>query len=173
MILTRQELSDLASNGFIRNLKQQPVIDLVSVQLHLDDQIVTYAEFPAEPFTPPKDLKTKTLNLGQQGHVIKPRDCILACSQEIIKMPSNLMGLIQTKGSLARGFLMAHACDGQIDPGYEGKVTFELINLSRFYFRLIPGMPIAQLFVHELRAESEKYDGRYQNSYAPTPMKAS
>lgn len=84
------------------------------------------------------------------------------------------MGFIQTKGSLARGFLFAHACDGQIDPGYSGKVTFEIMNFSEFYYRLVPEIPFATMFVHKIDpalTPPNGYHGRYQNSSEPTPMR--
>ncbi|WP_428981187.1 dCTP deaminase domain-containing protein [Marinomonas rhodophyticola] len=40
-------------------------------------------------------------------------------------MPNNKFGLVQTKGSIARGFISVHMSDGQVDPGYKGKVTLE------------------------------------------------
>jgi dCTP deaminase len=82
------------------------------------------------------------------------------------------MGFIQTKGSLARGFLMAHMCDGQVDPGFRGKITFELANLSDFTYQLRVGMPIAQLFVARLTTPLRSgYKGRYQASVGPTAMR--
>ncbi len=88
-------------------------------------------------------------------------------------MPLDVMGFIQTKGSLARGFVMAHLCDGQIDPGYHGKITLELVNLGPVAYRLSPGMPIAQLFFMKLTSPVESgYQGRYQGATGPTSMKA-
>lgn len=96
---------------------------------------------------------------------------VLVCSEEILNMPLDIMGFVQTKGSLARGFLTVHMCDGQIDPGYRGKITLELFNFSDFYYKLVPGMAIAQLFLIELASSViEGYNGRYQNSDTPTSM---
>jgi dCTP deaminase len=173
MILSRPQLEEVVSQGLITASVKPVCVDLVSIGLHLDNQFVEYAEHPIEPFVPPKQLLTKAKNVAPDGaHVLVPQGKVLACSQEHIRMPNNLMGLIQTKGSLARGFLMVHMCDGQIDPGYEGKITFEIVNLSDFYYRLEPGMPIAQLFLVRLSAPVEStYDGRYQGSGTPTAMK--
>jgi dCTP deaminase len=67
---------------------------------------------------------------------------------------------------------MAHPCDGQIDPGYNGKITFEIVNLSDIYYYLEPGMPFASLFLHKLSSPvKQPYSGRYQGSFSPTPMR--
>lgn len=68
----------------------------------------------------------------RNGYVLKPHECILACSNEKIKMPNFCFGILQTKGSLARLFISLNCTDAQIDPGYEGKITFEICNLSNF-----------------------------------------
>jgi dCTP deaminase len=135
-------------------------------------QFLVYDEYPEEPFTPPRQLKTKTISLApDEPYLLRPGDRVLGCSEERVEMPLELMGFIQTKGSLARGFLMAHMCDGQIDPGYRGKVTFEIINHSEFFYRLVPGMPFSQLFFFMLSSPHPTgYKGRYQESGAPTPM---
>lgn len=125
---------------------------------------------------PPFELETKMENVASNSDfVLPPGGRVLSCSEEYLNMPLDCMGFIQTKGSIARGFLMAHPCDGQIDPGYSGKVTFEIMNLSDFYYRLIPGMPFASLFLMTLStplSADQAYSGRYQNSGSPTPMRS-
>ncbi len=174
MILTRKEINEeiLQKNLIDRANARVIEIDLVSITLHLDDQFKVYSEYPKEPFTPPRECKTETCTVGETGHfLLPPKGKVLTCSEERIEMPLDIMGFIQTKGSLARGFLVAHMCDGQIDPGYKGRITFEIVNFSDFYYKLVPGMAIANLFFHRLQSPLEKgYEGRYQNSESPTHM---
>lgn len=173
MILSSRDLTQFVESGAIQRAHGNIDVDLVSIGLHLDQQFVEYAEQPSAPFVPPKELKTLTRAVGQDGeYVLAPHGAVLACSEESVTMPCDLMGFIQTKGSLARGFLMAHTCDGQVDPGYNGKLTLELVNFSSFYYRLTPGMPIAQLFLVRLSQSVEKgYSGRYLGADGPTPMR--
>lgn len=49
--------------------------------------------------------------------ILSPRQAVLACSKELVKMPKGYMGLLQTKGSLARLFVSVHCSDGQVEPG--------------------------------------------------------
>lgn len=172
MVLTKKKLDEIVAAGCVQNREKDVVIDTVSICLHLDNQFTEYAPYGGRAFTPPKTMETitKTIPHGE-SYILPPNGKVLACSQEQVEMPNDLMGFIQTKGSIARGFLFAHMCDGQIDPGYKGKVTLELLNMSDFYYKLTPGMAVASLFFLNLDAEIIHYNGRYQNSGNPTAMK--
>lgn len=169
MVITRNKLNTIVSQGLIRNKYQQVKVDTTSVCLHLDNQFTYYDPYAGEPFTPPKTMPTTTRTIDD-FIILPPNGKVLACSQEEVSMPHSMMGFVQTKGSIARGFLFAHICDGQIDPGYKGKITLELLNSSDFYYKLVPGMPIASLFFFNTDESIDDYDGRYQNSMNPTAM---
>lgn len=176
MIYAKTELEEFVNSKSIENSRRKIEVDLISICLHLDNQFCYYTKFPEKPFTPPMEIETNTETIGMDSYyVLPPGGKVLGCSEETLKMPLGTMGFIQTKGSIARGFIMAHPCDGQIDPGYSGKVTFEIINLSDFYYNLAPGMPFASLFLMRLTSPislDQAYSGRYQHSGAPTPMRA-
>jgi dCTP deaminase len=91
------------------------------------------------------DLYEKT-HLDSGELLLRPKDCVLACSSERINMPLGYIGFIQTKGTLARMFVITHCADPQIDPGFCGKITLEIVNLSPFEVVLPVGSPVAQLF---------------------------
>ena len=173
MIASRPDLEKLvAANLIVRDDAEPIAVDHVSIGLHLDSELVTYAA-SAVKVIPPATLPTtsRVLTIGEPFD-FGPGAKLLACSVEFIRMPLDHMGFIQTKGSLARGFVMAHMCGGQIDPGFNGKVTFELINLSDLSYQLVYGMPIAQLFIFRLTTPLPAgYDGRYQGASRPTAMK--
>lgn len=173
MIITKKNLQKLVSHKNVQNRIRDVVVDTTSICIHLDNQFTSYDPYDGEPFTPPKTMPTTTRTVPDGKHiVIPPGGKLLACSEEEVKMPLDKFGLVQTKGSIARGFLFAHICDGQIDPGYRGKITLELLNSSDFYYKLEPGMPIASLFFMQTDEEIDCYDGRYQNSTTPTAMKS-
>lgn len=101
--------------------------------------------------------------------ILKPRQNALVCSRETYYMPPGYFGLVQTKGSLARLFVTATANDGQVEPGYRGKITLELSNHATFPVAISPGHNIAQIFVFRCSSEVERpYDGKYQGATAPT-----
>lgn len=176
MVLTRQEIERLIDDKVVCRQGSIPVVDAVSVTLHLGNQLAYYQTPKTEPFVPPQEMPLSHITISgpADGYVLQPKGAVLAASDEAVAMPLGLMGLIQTRSSLARGFLMAHPSAGHIEPGYKGIITFELVNLSEFSYRLIPGMPIAKLFFLRLSSEippGQGYDGRYQNSTGPIGMK--
>jgi dCTP deaminase len=176
MILTHREISQLIKDGAVSRPNLDPKLDAISLTLHLGNQFAQYQYTTTEPFIPPLDVPLSHVNIDRpgDGYILQPGSTVLAMSEEKISMPLNLMGFMQTKSSLARGFLMAHPSAGHIEPGYKGVVTFEIVNLSKFYYKLIPGMPIAKLFFLKLASEIERehgYKGRYQDSTGPLGMK--
>lgn len=172
MIVVSDNLAGIAKSFNICNLN---LIEEFSIQIKLDRQIRRLQ-------TPSNDLSP--INYGStidhaayfcdseqiaDSLILGPRECVLACSQDIYKMPKGYFGLIQTKGSLARMFVSATANDGQVEPGYSGKITLELINHSPFSVALRPGAAVAQMYIMRCSSEvSKPYSGRYQGATGPT-----
>lgn len=143
------------------------------IKLTLDNQVVNI-EPTSENNTLyyqqdiPKEL-VHEYTLDSTGLILKPKSSVLACSKEIIFIPNGYMGFIQTTGSLARYFISVHFSDGQIDSGYEGKITFELFNGSDFNVVIQAGQPIANLYLFKTSTQSNNtYSGRYQKANKPT-----
>jgi dCTP deaminase len=174
MVITKKQLEKLVADKLIANRVKPVLVETASICLHLDNKFTSYDPYDGQPFTPPQTMPSTTKEIAQDSFIIlPPGGKMLACTQEEVTMPYDMLGFIQTKGSLARGFLFTHMCDGQIDPGYKGRITLELLNCSDFYYKLVPGMPIASLFVFKTDEPVDHYDGRYQNSGGPTTMRGS
>lgn len=96
---------------------------------------------------------------------LKPGSNILSCSLDIYKIPKNCFGLVQTKGSLARLFVQITCNDGQVEPGFEGYITLEIVNLSPFEIEIPSGSEVGQLYLMKCSTTSETgYAGRYKNA---------
>lgn len=101
--------------------------------------------------------------------ILEPGQQILACSHDSYKIPSNIFGLLQTKGSLARLFVQITCTDGQVEPGFEGKITLEIVNLSTFKVEIPFFSKVGQLYLFNCSMHTTKlYDGRYNNATSPT-----
>jgi dCTP deaminase len=167
MLVSGSALEELVKQGLVK--PDPEVVEPVAIPLHLDDQFLRY-EQAMQPVVPPAPVPTRTVPLDADGQlVLAPGDSILACTYEIVDIPLHVMGFIQTKGRMARSFL-AQLTDGQIDPGYRGKITLELVNLGSLRLALRPMMPIVNLYIWSLSERVEGYNGRYQDSYSPSPM---
>ncbi|WP_158770945.1 deoxycytidine deaminase [Paraglaciecola sp. L1A13] len=96
-------------------------------------------------------------------------ECVLACSAQDINMPLGYIGFVQTKGTLARLFVAAQCADAQIEPGFSGRVTLELMNQSPFDVVIPVGASIAQIYIMRCSTDNSKpYNGKYQKSGLPT-----
>ena len=144
-----------------------------SITLSLDRQLISIsppvpnAEITYGHHIPETWLKHFRMN--DSGFILTSRGCVLGCSHEDIKIPSGYFGLLQTKGSLARLFVTIQCGDGQVDAGYSGRVTFEIMNLSNFNVRLLPLQQVAQLFIFRTSSRlASLYEGRYQEATGPT-----
>ena len=96
-----------------------------------DASLVTYDQQDVE-------MHFQEGSVAPPGLTLAPRDAVLACSAEKITMPLGYMGLVQTKGTLARLFTTAFAADSQVEPGYSGRITLELVNHAPFTVILPP-----------------------------------
>lgn len=173
MIIVGDNLKDLISQHKIID-NPSTGFDDTSISLTLDNciiriipdnenDILTYgASIPSQW------IHEETIDLNE-GLILEPRQTVLACSSEIVRIPMGYFGLLQTKGSLARLFVSLHCNDSQIEPGYSGKITFEMCNLSNIMVRLLPKQRVGDLFL--LKASTKHvtpYNGKYQNALKPT-----
>jgi len=173
MIVSENDLAKLIIEGLASRPENYPVkMEATSIGLHLGAEFLRYKNIRG-PVPLPSALDTERIPVNQDGAIdFSPGACVLACSLERIRMPLGCMGFIQTKGTIARGFVTVHLCDGQIDPGFEGRITLELVNLSHLQYVLKPGIEIAQLYVHRLtQVLKQGYSGRYQFASGPTAMR--
>jgi deoxycytidine triphosphate deaminase len=170
MVISELNLKELMEQY---DIAPMTCFDQFSISLHLgtkvcnyhfpDNYIVTYGERIT-------DEQVSTIELADE-YILHSGQAILACSSEKIKMPAGYIGFLQTKGSLARLFVTAHCCDGQIEPGFEGHVTLEICNMGPLDVRLLPNAPIAQMFIFKTSSDQQRYQGKYNNSDKPTYSK--
>lgn len=167
MIITGANLKGLIGQ---HQIAPDGAFDEFSLTLKLHDTVFlprrsrkkfTYPIDVAGPFFEQKKL-SECLDLA-------PGATALACSVEQVRMPKGYMGFLQTKGSLARLMCAVHMNDAQIEPGFEGRITFEIANHAPFPISIRTGAPVAQLFILSCSdRESDGYSGRYSNSDIPT-----
>lgn len=92
----------------------------------------------------------------------------LASSIEVFNIPTNLWGELRNKSSNARRFLDA-ALGTDMEPGWRGVLTIEIVFHGEEYVLLEEGTPILKAVFHEIK-EPRQYDGKYQDQAAePVP----
>lgn len=104
--------------------------------------------------------------------ILFPGEVALATTNEVIKMPRDVVGDLKLKSSLGRLWLN-HSLSGWIDCNFQGQVTLELQNLGPYPRRLAKGMRVAQIVFYQMeeppeRAYGEAGSGHYQGQRGAT-----
>lgn len=108
------------------------------------------------------------------GHpfVLHPNRFVLASTFEWLSLPGDVAAYISGKSALGRMGLIIETAAG-IHPGFSGSITLELFNCGEVPIRIYPGMPVCQLFFHEVEgkmsdeisAKGTKFGGRRKPSF--------
>ncbi len=97
--------------------------------------------------------------------VLHPRQLVIGSTLEYVQIPPGLMCYVVGKSGWGRmGLVIATAT--KVDPGFRGCITLEIINEGEIPLILYPGLPIAQLVLHETSG-TESYDGSYKCPIGP------
>lgn len=97
--------------------------------------------------------------------ILNPGECILASTLEVIRVPLDLCAKVEGKSTNARTFLFVTATGGFIDSGFEGTITLELFNASRYRLPLRYMQRICQIQFSELDQLVEHRYGEVGNHY--------
>lgn len=112
-----------------------------------------------------------------QTYPLMPGESLLASTKETISISDHYAAMILGKSSIGRQFIQIHCTAGWIDPGFTGKITLQITNLSDKPFTLKPGMKICQIIFHTLQSQPlasyghPQLQSHYQNQTTTTPAK--
>lgn len=138
------------------------------VTLHQD--IRTIAASPTPIDLADLDGYSEPVNMGP-WYNLQPHQFILACTIETFRLSDSIVGRVEGKSSLARVGLAVHVTGGFIDPGFQGQITLEIVNLCPRPIRIYPGMRIAQIAftpTDGIPARTYGSTGHYNGQTGPT-----
>lgn len=125
---------------------------------------------PLEPFNERHKSFGMSWGLSAAGYDIRvaqskllwPGQFALLSSMEHFYMPTDMLGIVHDKSTLARlGLALQNTV---IEPGWRGYLTLEVTNHSWRARRIRAGQPIAQIIFHRLEQPTEQpYTGKYQD----------
>ena len=130
---------------------------------------------PIDPLNPPGAEEYNRFEADAM--VLWPRSFVLGSTAEIVTIPADIVCRIEGKSSLARLGLIVHATAGFVDPGWSGRLTLEISNLSHRPIQLQAGMRIAQLSFQSMSFRSRKPYGspglgsKYHGQVETTPSR--
>ena len=82
--------------------------------------------------------------------IIKPKEFVLAKSEEIIQLSQNIAGLYDGYTHLARKGIITHLGSMFVDPGTNGQITFEIFNVSDVEVTVLNGERAGQLILFQV-----------------------
>lgn len=107
---------------------------------------------------------------SQNGEItLKPGEQVLACSGANFLMPAGYIGFLQTKGTLARLFVSLTCSDAQVEPGFDGYITMEIVNHAPWSVTITVGARVGQLYIAKCSNSETSYDGRYKGAAKDGP----
>ena len=156
-------------------------IQPASVDLHLSNKILVFRNSGA-PYIDLRagvpDLMEPVKVFDDEPFILHPGEFVLGGTVERLQVPDDIVAHIDGKSSLGRIGLMIHSTAGFVDPGWNGRLTLELANVSRLPITLYHGMRICQVSFQRLSTPadrpygSEGLSSRYQGQDAPTASRA-
>jgi dCTP deaminase len=116
-----------------------------------------------------KELKPKDEFGDPENFILHPDSFILAMTYESIKVPKNMIALIEGRSTYARVGLSMHQTAPWIQPGWSGSIILEMMNNGPLDIKLTPLIDRpCQLTFFELKTElpSEMaYGARESDAY--------
>ena len=85
---------------------------------------------------------------------IHPGAFSLATTFEYLRLPRDLAATLEGRSSLGRLGVTVHSTAGFIDPGFRGRITYEIQNEGTQPVALYPGMRVAQICFYRLSSRS-------------------
>ena len=103
---------------------------------------------------------------SDKNFFLHPGELALAMTLESVTLPSNIVGWLDGRSSLARLGLMVHVTAHRIDPGWSGNIVLEFFNSGKLPLALKPNMKIGALSFEVLSGNAEKpYNARSDAKY--------
>jgi dCTP deaminase len=114
-----------------------------------------------------QDIMRSVMVAPGDQFVLQPRAFCLAITEERLELADDVLGRLEGRSSLGRIGIIVHGTAGLFDPGWEGKATLELSNLSPMPVALHPGMRICSFTFEQLSSPSSMpYRKKPGNKYA-------
>jgi dCTP deaminase len=159
MILSGHEIRGQIGNNIIIDPFDEANLNPNSYNLTLHPELMVYEEVVLDMRTP---SRTRRMHIPDEGLVIKPSQLYLGRTAEFTQT-HNLVPQIEGRSSVGRLGLFVHVTAGFGDVGFAGFWTLEMFAVQPV--RIYPGVPICQIFYHEVSGDITEYDSdKYQFS---------
>lgn len=147
-------------------VESSDMIQPSSVDVHLGEEFIRFDTDPRQSHIDPFEDHDYGSEMERypDGLLISPGEFILGKTEQRVSIPPGIRGTVEGRSSWGRLAVIPHTQAGYIDPGYEGNITLEIVNLGPMAIELTPGRRFCQLEFAQLQSEAvSPYEGKYQS----------
>ena len=159
MILSGEEIRRRVGESIIIEPFDEKHLNPNSYNLSLHDELLIYEEVVLDM----KEVnRVRRLKLPDSGLVLNPNQIYLGRTQERTET-YGLVPMVEGRSSVGRLGLSVNVTAGFGDVGFSGYWTLEMFAVQPV--RIYPGVPICQIFYHQLVGEYDSYSSdKYHNN---------
>jgi dCTP deaminase len=158
MILSGQEISARLGGDIKIDPFNPAALNPNSYNLTLHDELMVYEELLLDMAKP---MRVRRIHIPAEGMDLRPQQLYLGRTVERTET-HNLVPQIEGRSSVGRLGLFVHVTAGFGDVGFVGHWTLEMFAVQPV--RIYPGVPICQIFYHEITGRFDEYDSKYQHN---------
>ncbi len=159
MILSGKEIRAQLGTNIIIDPFHEAQLNPNSYNLTLHDELMVYEEVELDMR---KANRVRRMTIPPDGRVIQPNQLYLGRTVERTET-RNFVPMIEGRSSIGRLGLFVHVTAGFGDVGFRGYWTLEMFAVQPI--RIYPGVPICQIFYHEIRGPIVEYvSDKYQDN---------
>jgi dCTP deaminase len=158
MILSGQAIRERLGKDIVIDPFNEMQLNPNSYNLTLHNELMVYEELTLDMA---KANRVRRIEIPKDGLVLSPQHLYLARTAERTTT-HNLVPQIEGRSSIGRLGLFVHVTAGFGDVGFSGYWTLEMFAIHQV--RIYPGIPICQIFYHEICGQIEEYASKYQHN---------
>ena len=159
MILTGNDIQRELGGNIVIDPFDESQINPNSYNLKLHDELLVYEEIVLDMRRP---NRFRRYTIPPEGLVLTPNQLYLGRTAERTET-HNLVPMIEGRSSIGRLGLFVHITAGFGDVGFCGYWTLEMFAVQPI--RIYPGIPICQIFYHQLTGDVTEYNSdKYQHN---------
>lgn len=159
MILSGHEILKNIDRNIVIEPFDERLLNPNSYNLTLHHELMTYEEVVLDMR---KANRVRRVEIPDEGLVLSPSQLYLGRTVERTET-HNLVPMIEGRSSIARLGLFVHVTAGFGDVGFCGYWTLEMFAVQPV--RIYPGIPICQIFYHEICGDITEYQSdKYQHN---------
>lgn len=159
MILSGQEIQSRLGQDIVIDPFEERNLNPNSYNLTLHDELMVYEEVVLDMRAA---NRIRRLTIPPEGFVLSPNQLYLGRTIERTET-HNLVPMIEGRSSIGRLGLFVHVTAGFGDVGFCGYWTLEMFAVQPV--RIYPGVPICQIFYHEIAGPFTAYaSDKYQHN---------